>query len=246
MITHNRLEETKAVIESIRRFERIDVELCIADQGSTEENRVEFFNMADHFAIVTDREMWDCGFGYSRQKSINLATRTWVFYADPGEIWHENFLDGDGFVSAIEETHGKCPCFRVLRGYPGDITKILSKESSPDSLYDDNGRIFDKRLMKMAGIIHEAPFHKVLGTSWASYARKYPPVAYVEHDCGSADSPELGRRKKVLYEHLIHQLVINPQLRNGTNVHWWTTYWEKEIAPHFVEHSFEEWIALKG
>jgi hypothetical protein len=104
----------------------------------------------------------------------------------------------------------------------------------------------DKTFMTMDGLIHEAPVHKVTRQSWARWARRFPPIAYVEHDCGTADSPELSMRKKVLYEHLIHKIVMNPELRHGTDRHWWTTYWEKEVAPKFKEHSFEEWIALKG
>ena len=246
ILTHNRVDETVQLIDSIRKFKDIELEISIADQESEDGPRKFFQETADAFSEVSDRELWEYGFGAAKQKAVDGASNDWIIYGDPGEVWHENSGSQGGLVGAIDFHHGKLFSYRVLRGEPDLVKLIASGEESDDKLSDDNGRVFRKGFMRMMGYIHEAPIHKATSDLWAYWARQFEAIAWVEHAGPAADDPVFAERKRVLYWHLIHKIVTNPQLRLGTDFHWWTSYWTKEVAPHFKEVSFEEWQRLGG
>jgi hypothetical protein len=245
ILTHNRIDETVKLIESITAFPGIDFEISIADQQSDPECRQCFQDMADCFSEVSDRELWEYGFGAAKQVAVDATTNDWIIYGDPGEVWHENRRAWvDGLAVALDRIHGNTPALRVMRGDPREIRAAIAGMEKEFS--DDNGRIFRKSQMKMMGYIHEAPMHKATGELWAFWARRFPPVALVEHAGPNADDKVFAERKRILYWHLIHKIVTNPHLRIGTDFHWWTTYWMNEVEPYFKEVSFEEWQKIGG
>ena len=129
-------------------------------------------------------------------------------------------------------------------------------------MYGDICRIFDKRKMRISGYIHEAPVHIETGSLWAGFARKHKAVGVIEHvdsildivpgrqpNKNSKKIPEetvYMKRKRVLYDHLLHKIVMNPKLRHGTDFRWWTAHWNTVVAPRFEETSFEKWKAIGG
>jgi len=247
ILTHNRVEETIPLIDSIRKFKDIELEISIADQESESEPRKWFEETADVFSEVSDRELWEYGFGAAKQKAVDAASNDWIIYGDTGEVWHENYPGcNGGLVGAIDFHHGDLYAYRVLRGEPELVRKVAAGEERFTKLIDDNGRIFRKSFMKMMGYIHEAPIHKATSDLWAYWARQYEPIAWVEHAGPSSDDPVFAERKRILYWHLIHKIVVNPQLRLGTDFHWWTSYWMHKVEPYFKEISFEEWQKVGG
>lgn len=247
ILTHNRVEETDSLIESISRFRDVELEISIADQESESAPRQHFERIADQFCEVSDRELWEYGFGSAKQKAVDQASNDWIVYGDPGEIWHENLEEWpDGMVAGIEDLHKSFPAFSVVRGDPSVVQEVLRGERPRADLRDDNGRLFFRRMMKMMGYIHEAPLHKATGELWAYWARQHPPMALVEHAGPSSDDPVFAERKRILYWHLIHKIVVDPQLRVGTDFHWWTKYWMYEVEPRFEEVSFDEWQKVGG
>jgi len=247
ILTHNRVPETQAMIESIRRFKDLKIEISIADQGSRAEDKQWFKDTADRFTEVSDRDLWDYGLGNAKQASVENATNDWIIIGDPSELWHENIIQWPGgLVGAIEELHGNVPALRVLRGAPGLIRDIASGEASPELVSDDNGRVFRRSIMKIVGYMHEAPMQKATGELWAYWARQYPCIAWVEHDDEHNDAKDYATRKQVLYFHLIHKIVMQPDLRIGTDYHWWTRYWQDVVEPNYKEVSFEEWQKIGG
>jgi hypothetical protein len=240
IMTHERVEETKQTLESIHQFKGLELELCIADNSRTDEAKEAFKEMSDHYATVTDKQLWKHGFGYCKQKAVDLSTQDWILYPDPGEIWHENFIETEGLVAMIDHTHGNVPAFRIRRGDSKVVQAVLGRKTSVNNLGDDNGRIFNKQVLKMMGFIHEAPLHKGTGQLWSAWARKWPALALAEHDGGAQDSPQFAKRKKILYDHLIATIAKNPRLRPGTDFYWWTTYW-KNVEPDYEEISYKKW-----
>jgi hypothetical protein len=241
IFTYERIRETKRTIASVRAFNDLEIELCIVDNSISVEAKTFYNEIADKYVEATDKELWNNGFGYCKQKAVDIASNNWIIYPDPGEIWHENFIETQGLIRLIDDTHGGVPAFRVLRGDPEVVKDILAQTEIVKAIDDDNGRIFDRRVMKMMGFIHEAPMHKASGQMWAVWARNYPAIALVEHGGGKADSPEFVKRKRILYDHLIATIAKNPIFRAGTNYYWWTKYWTKVVEPRYVEVSFEEW-----
>lgn len=247
ILTHNRVSETKTLIDSIKRFKDLNIEISIADQSSAPDQKRWFRDTADRFCEVSDRDLWDFGVGNAKQKAVENATNDWVIIGDPGEFWHENLIEWpQGLAVAIDELHGNIPALRVLRGAPALIKDIVLGEVALDKVDDDNGRVFRRSIMKIVGYIHEAPMHKATGELWAYWARQHPCVAWVEHVMNDDDSPEYANRKKTLYWHLIHKIVMQPNLRVGTDYRWWTQYWQDIVEPKYKEISFEEWQRIGG
>ena len=246
ILTHNRRKETDDLICSIARFKGLELEICIADQMSCKEDVVYFKSISDHYTIVTDKQLWDQGFGFAKQQAVDLATNEWVIIGDPGEIWHENFVDWKGLVGAIDDTHRNALALRVLRGRADKVKAVLGGDEKPFILKDDNGRVFNKRMMKMLGLIHEAPIHKATGALWSEWARPHPAIAFVEHEAHHDEDPMLTKRKQILYDHLIHTIVHNPQLRLGTDMYWWDEHYHKVVVPRYRPVTFEQWQKMGG
>lgn len=246
ILTHNRVEDTVRLIDSIKKFKDVELEISIADQESESESRKYFQETADKFTEVSDRELWEYGFGAAKQKAVDEASNDWIIYGDPGEVWHENPGRRGGLVRTIDFHHGNVYAYRVLRGNPDLVRHVVAGKISQEKLIDDNGRVFRKSIMKMMGYIHEAPIHKATCDLWAFWARNYDAIAWVEHAGSAADDPVFAERKRILYWHLINKIVKNPNLRLGTDFHWWTSYWSHEVEPYFKEVSFEEWQRVGG
>ena len=243
ILAHNGHEEAGRLVESIRAFRDLDLEIVVGEQACSSEALEWYSKNSDKVITVTDHDIWDRGFGYCRQKITEAASNNWIIAADCGEVWHEN-LHGDSLCSMVERKES--PVFRVMRGDPETVENVLSGKSPMAALSDDNGRIFDRREMRWAGMIHEALFHIGTGESWASLSRRLHPVSLVEHAGSRSDSDAFKARKQVLYDHLIETIVHEPQKRFGTDHYWWTAYWQVVVKPRYREVSFEEWHAMAG
>lgn len=245
VLTHNHVPEVQTLIESIRHFRDVKLEICIADQQSAPANRQLFKDMADGFAEVSDREIWDFGMAYAKNKAIECATNDWVIIGDPGEVWHENFMGwSDGLVGAIQKHQHNFLAFRILRGNPEIIRAIASGKASQHEVNDDNARVFLRSFMELVGYTHDAPRHRHTGQSWSHWARKCPWVAWVEHPLDAFYDPAYVQRKTTLYHHLLHKIVENPILRTGTDLYWYTMYWNS-IKSTFKDVSFEDWQRIE-
>lgn len=149
ILTHNRVAETVQLIDSIKEFKDIELEISIADQESDSSSRKFFHEIADSFSEVSDRDLWEYGFGAAKQRAVDGASNDWIIYGDPGEVWHENLGHRGGLSSAIDFHHGDIFAYRVFRGEPELVRKIVAGEESGERLTDDNGRVFRKSIMKM-------------------------------------------------------------------------------------------------
>jgi hypothetical protein len=244
ILARNGHEETARLIDSVRRFRDLEIEVCIGDQSSLEESSRWYEENADRYVRVTDRELWDLGFGFCKQKVVDLGTNDWAIVADVGEVWHENLEQG-GLVQMVQGNL-EVPVYRVMRGEEHIIQAIVSGDAPAAAASDDNGRVILRREMGILGMIHEAPFHRWTREVWARWARRFPPVAWVEHPGSQKESKEVMKRKDVLYDHLVYTIVHDPPKRLGTNRHWWTTHWERVVKPRYTDISFEEWSAMEG
>jgi hypothetical protein len=236
-----------ALIESVRRLRDMRVEVSIADQESTAENRTALRGISDKFCEVSDQEIWNLGLANAKNKAVDQASNEWVIIGDPGEIWHENFFGwSGGIVDAIQKDGGKTPVYRVLRGPPEVVRQIVAGQVSMAAVRDDNARIYSRSIMRLFGFTHDAPRHRVAAQGWGHWARKKPCAAWVEHKRDEQDDPRYVRRKTVLYHHLLHKIVTEPQFRSGTDPYWYHYYWERVVKPGFKEVSFEDWLAIGG
>jgi hypothetical protein len=259
ILAHNRIAETANLIGSLRGFADIELEICIVDQESDSKARSFAFQTADNFSEISDRDLWDRGFGWAKQQAVKLASNSWVIIGDPGEIWHETTANGEfrRLAEAIR-LENSVPAFRVYYGNTKNVIKLIEGQGSVASMYGEVCRVFDKRKMRMLGYIHEAPVHKETGVMWSNWARRFKPVAVIEENhvlsavpllerCGSLSKYETyEKRKQLLYDHLLHKIVMEPKLRSGTDFRWWTAHWNTVVAPRFKEISFEEWKAVGG
>jgi len=246
ILAHNRIAETANLIGSLRGFSDIDLEICIVDQESDSESRTFAFQTADKFTEISDRDLWNKGFGWAKQKAVELASNQWVIIGDPGEVWHETRVCGECIpLAEALQRYNSVPAFRTFYGSPRQVHKLLQNCGSIHSMQGDLGRIFDKRKMHMLGYIHESPVHKETGKLWAEWARRCKSVGIIEHDPQPVDKV-YAKRKLILYDHLLHMIVRDPTLRCGTDFRWWTAHWNSVVAPRFTEISFEEWKAIGG
>lgn len=259
ILAHNRIAETANLIGSLQGWSGIDLEICIADQESERQARTFAIQTADQFCDVSDCDLWNRGFGWAKQKAVSMASNSWVIVGDPGEIWHETAPGGaaEKLVDTIRRLNS-VPAFRTYYGSPRQVQRLLDGHGSMRSMHGDICRIFDKRKMRISGYIHEAPVHIETGALWAVFARKYAPVGLIEHvdqvlevqpgRDGSTRNKEEAyvKRKRILYDHLLHTIVKDPKKRHGTDFRWWTAHWNSVVAPRFKEISFEEWKAIGG
>jgi hypothetical protein len=242
ILAHNGHEEAARLIASIRAMRNLEVEIVIGQQSCSEKSLDWYIRNSDKMLTITDEELWSYGFGYSRQKLADAAESDWIISADCGEVWHDNpELSG---IAATVDRHPECHAFRVGRGEPHIVDKVLSGEAPAAAIMDDNGRIFDRREMRWAGMIHEALFHRGTDEIWAVAARRMPPVCYVDHAGMSGDTEVFRTRKQVLYDHLIATIVRTPSLREGTDFYWYTGYWEAVVKPRYKHVTFEEWTKI--
>jgi hypothetical protein len=244
ILAHNGHEEAARLIESLRSVPDLELEIVVGQQGCDDESLDWYMSNANRMITVTDRELWDQGFGYCRQKVTDAAEHDWIISADCGEVWHLNpeySSFGEAFLAASPNN-----VLRVLRGEPETVRQVVDGHQHSSVLTDDNGRIFDRREMRWIGIIHEALFHVGTGEVWASQARRHPPAFYVEHGGKVEEPSDFVGRKEVLYDHLIHELVTKPERRGGTHHYWWTAHWNVVVEPRFKKVSFEEWQEMGG
>jgi hypothetical protein len=246
ILAHNRIAETANLIGSLHGFSGIELEVCIADQESDQQSRIFAEQTADKFTEISDHQLWHKGFGFAKQKVVNLASNNWVIIGDPGEIWHDTTAHGSCHkLSRAIRTHNSVPAFRTYYGRPKSVHAILDGKATVRALSGDLGRIFDKRKMAIRGWIHEAPLHKETGKLWAEWARRHKGVGLIEHDPRPVD-PVYAKRKKLLYDHLLYEIVQDPKKRHGTDFKWWTAHWQSVVAPRYKNISFEDWKAIGG
>jgi len=266
ILAHNRIAETANLIGSLRGWSGIDLEVCIADQESGRQARTFAIQTADQFCDVSDRDLWNRGFGWAKQKAVSMASNDWVIVGDPGEVWHETVPDGSAerLADTVQRLNS-VPAFRTYYGGPRQVQRLLNGHGSMQSMHGDICRIFDKRKMRVSGYIHEAPVHIETGALWAVFARKHAPVGLIEHvdqvlevkpgsdhlgdqrsGLARDDAEAYIERKRILYDHLLHTIVKDPKKRHGTDFRWWTAHWNTVVAPRFREISFEEWKAVGG
>jgi hypothetical protein len=239
-------EQTAKLIDSVRGFDDLNLEVVIGDNSPNEDDKLAYQGLAHAYTSVSDELLWEQGFGPAKQKVVDAASSDWVLVADVGEVWHENKITAIGLVREIELCP-KIPVFRVLRGPDKDVRKVVSGELPHQYLLnDDNGRIFDRRQMAMYGMIHEAPFHKEKGIIWAHWARMMEPLVFVEHGTGQPPTDTYETRKQVLYDHLVYTIVHQPERREGTDRYWWTKHWTDVVEPRYREISFDEWQSMPG
>lgn len=246
ILAHNRVAETANLIGSLKGWKDLDLEICIADQESTQAARTFAFQTADQFCDISDLELWNKGFGWAKQKVVLMASNHWVIIGDPGEVWHETTAKGAcRTLSDAIRRHNSVPAFRTYYGAPKPVQQLVEGNGSIRGMHGDLGRIFDKRKMQVMGYIHEAPVHKETGKLWAEWARRHKGVGVIEHDPRPVNAV-YAERKKQLYDHLLHMIVKDPKKRHGTDFRWWTAHWNTVVAPRFKEISFEEWKAIGG
>jgi hypothetical protein len=243
ILARNGSDKAEKLLESLKRFRDLSFEVCIGDQASTKEHGAHHRKIADVYFEIEDRYLWDNGFGPAKQKIIDSASNDWVIIADIGEIWHENISDG-GIVDSINRF--KIPVHNIRRGKANDVLKVLNFEKPWSIMTDINARVLNRKEMKLLGLIHESPVLKGLCLHWSNYCGSAAPVAFVEHEGANAEDANFRKRKEILYDHLITKIVKQPSLREGTDPHWWTLYYDKVVNPRFEDITFDEWSKLPG
>jgi len=244
ILARDQPEAAKKLIESVKTISGLGIEVVVGENCPDEVDACHYRDMADICIPITDRMLWEQGFGKVKQHIVDQATHRWVIIGDVGEVWHENKISLPGFIKHIKE-HPESPCFRCVVASDYLIDAVLSGDHSPSILAgDDVGRVFDRKKMEVRGIIHESPHQRYNGLIWANYARAFEPIVFIEHNYGHG-SEEYKERKQALYHHLIHEAVIDPSRRHGVDPYWWTTYWEK-IQSRYEPMSFQDWRRMPG
>jgi len=244
ILARNGHKQAIKLIDSLKKIEDIEIEICIGNQSSYSQDKAWYEATADQCFTIDDSELWSYGFGVCKQKVIDVATNPWVIVADIGEVWHEDKRTG-GIARQVRESLDT-PVFSVLRCQP-ELVNFAKAHNNPRMVInDENARIFDKREMKLLGLIHEEPYHKTTGASWAQYAKRSQPLAFVEHIGSISEDRSYLARKELLYDHLIDKIVKRPELRVGTNFYWWTQYYYEVVKPRMKPLTFKEWQSLPG
>jgi hypothetical protein len=238
-------EAAKKLIDSVQAIEGLHVEVVVGENCRDEDDALEYRCMGDICVPITDKMLWDKGFGPVKQSIVDAASCRWVIIGDVGEQWHENNVTLPGFVKHIEE-HPEIPCFRGIVAEAALVDSVLRGDHHLGVLgNDDVGRVLDRQKMEVWGPIHESPHQRYQGLIWAVYARRFDPIALIRHDYGHG-SPEYRARKQALYDHHIHEIVANPSRRRGVDPYWWTSYWESTVKPRYKPLSFDEWRRMPG
>lgn len=201
------------------------LEVCVADNSASRDDRAAFRLAADSYVQVTDRELWYEGFAAAKNRATRLAENAWVVVADLGERWQANAAFP--LIEAVEKHGVACPCFAVCIG--GETV-----------CGSGHGRVFDRTRMRLLGLIHEEPYEKRTAVRWAAHATKHPFVAFVEEPEASISKA----RKEALYDHLLDLATREPSLRTGTARYWLDEYWPKRVASGVRVLSFDEWQEL--
>lgn len=227
ILTCNQVAETQRLIESIRVFEGLDVEVVIGDNSTRPEARAAFKTIADTYLEIPDERLWYEGFGPCRQKIVNAASNPWVVNADPDEVWSQV---GDPVRLLTQAVQWN---YVVLRA--------LMDAQMPPSIHP---RIFDRRAVRWLGMIHEEPYHRRSMASWLGLSLKIP-FATIDHCHREETAPAYAAAKRTLYENLLHRAYENPELRHGTNAWWFSEYWPAALARGFVPATFKEWQCMR-
>ena len=227
VLARGRPDLLKALVDSLRGFVDIDLEVVVADNSPGAGDQIRFRELADAYTLLSDEDLGYEGFGYAKSCAVGLASAQWVAIGDLGEQWFPN--PEFPMAEAIRKHGDTHPCMRVTR----------EQEVG-------HGRVFDKQRMRLLGPIHEELFEKRTQTMWAAYARKLPPVAFVAHE----ESGVLLARKEALYDHLLDMIEESPAKRTGTNTYWLREYWPKrkaELASRGERVlTFAEWQKMEG
>lgn len=248
ILARGRPEVAAQLIERLRTFKQLEVEVVVGDNSPEKKDREDFVALSDTYLRVEDRDLWYEGFGFVKQQLVKAAGTDWVAIGDLGEVWHENdatWMEGDGIVGSIER-HPDVPCWRCMYGEPS-LARMFVAGDAPIAVFEgDLCRVFNRKRMQLLGMIHEEPFEKRTARNWSAFARQHGPVAVIEHHQPSASEP-YSKRKFALYDHLLDTIYHQPALRTGTNAWWWTTHWPRRLETTGYEPmSFQEWEAMEG
>jgi len=228
ILTCGQLVSTRELIESVRAFEGLDVEVVIGDNTRKAEDRQAFSELADTYFPVTDEELWFDGFGPTKQRVVNAASNRWVVIADPGEVWSD--VPGGG-LELLESDES--PVYKTLL-YASDASS-----SNPDEGVQ-HSRVFDRKRVRLVGLIHEEAYLKRTFKHWSTVA-KDQHFARISHSNFDGDSA-YHARKNALYENLLHRIHVHPELRTGTNSGWYERSWPERLKQGWDgEMTFEQW-----
>jgi len=208
------------------KFADLEVELVVVDNSSTQEYRNHFEQLADLYTTVTDEDLWCEGFSFAKNKAIRLASNDWVVVADMGEVWQDN--TSFRLAHAIGQYGETTPCFRVQISAGGP----------------DLGRVFNRKRMRLMGMVHEAPFQRRTSTIWSVSARRHSPVAMLQHHSGG--DAKYQQRKQALYDHLLDTIYRDPSRRPGTDPYWFLTHWPQRLEEGVELFTFNQWRSLLG
>lgn len=214
----NRPEGVQRLVESVRAFDDFRVEVVIGDNSTQALAQREHAEIADVWFHVSDRELWFDGFGVCKTKIIQAAANDLVLVGDADEQWRQ--------------TEHSAPLARsswIAR------TGLLSK----GAVAKEHGRVFNRKVWRLLGMIHEEPYNRRSRANWGAVA---PPehFALIEHDT-RAPSPSYLARKAALYDNLIYRIAQDPDMSPGTNRWWVEEYLPSRIAEGFEPMSFEQW-----
>lgn len=138
IITKNEAEKLEKCLKSLKRY---DVEIVVADTGSTDAT----VQIIKKYADISGRFTWCNDFSAARNYSVGLANNDWILVLDSDE-WVERF--------DVEQAE------RIFRENPQGAGRIerINRYDGPDGKESGHERIcrmFDRRFYEYRGRIHE-------------------------------------------------------------------------------------------
>jgi hypothetical protein len=227
VLTHDNADGLYRLIDSVKAFQGLEVEVIIGDNSSDPREQAIIRAVADEYFCVTDLDLWEDGFGPTKQKVVNMAHTEWAVVADPDEIWNP-IAQPTGWAHLT-----------LLGGSSGVFRTAMPEENGHGKRYTYHGRVFRRKDYRIIGLIHEEVFSKRDRKSWNEVAPVQPFCA-IDHRPDECSEVYL-RRKRNLYDQLILRAGNQRDAHSGTSRWWFETYLPRRIAEGLRPMTFEEW-----
>lgn len=199
------------------------VSVCFFDDGSPLVSRA-FENVAKHVDCVitlpapSPIEMYNNGFAFWRNLLVDACKTDYVIMINADEY----FSNPEMIRQVVENSKALTVCINhAQEGFTG-------KE------FYQSPRIFKRSAAEYCGWLHEELFLKVGKTYFA--ASTEGSCLHLWHT-PELKGEEICNDRNLLYNALLYKIVKHPELRPGTNINWYTKFWDEHQGDITNMHS---------